>query len=123
MELNHQSTRQKLSQLQFRVFSKQHPEKDKVTERRNGIVTLCWRHQYACHAIDTGGSAEVRDNYNMNSIGWLVNLVPRVSHLTALWGEQGRQLDEMRETVIVKDVRAQKFPRTDFFKTLTAGRK
>ena len=23
----------------------------------------------------------------------------------------------------VKDVRAQKFPRTDFFKTLTAGRK
>ena len=25
--------------------------------------------------------------------------------------------------VILKDVRAQKFPRTDFFKTLTAGRK
>ena len=57
----------------------------------------------------------MRDNYNMNSIGWLVNLVPRVSHLTDLWGERGRRLDEMRETVIVKDVRAQKFPRTDFF--------
>ena len=65
----------------------------------------------------------MRDNYNMNSIGWLVNLVPRVSHLTALWSERGRRLDEMRETVIVKEVRAQKFPRTDFFKTLIAGRK
>ena len=25
--------------------------------------------------------------------------------------------------LVIKDVRAQKFPRTDFFKTLTAGRK
>ena len=29
----------------------------------------------------------------------------------------------MSMSALVKDVRAQKFPRTDFFKTLTAGRK
>jgi len=68
VELNHQSTRQKLGQLQFGMFSIQHPEKDKeVTQRRNSIVTLCWRHQYPCHAIAAGGSAEVRyKQYELN---------------------------------------------------------
>jgi len=62
VELNYQSARQKLGQLQLRMFSKQHPEKGKeITQRRNGTVTLCWRHQYPCHAIDAGGPAEVRD--------------------------------------------------------------
>ena len=28
-----------------------------------------------------------------------------------------------RNSIVLKDVRAQKFPRTDFFKNLTAGRK
>ena len=83
VELDHQSTIQKLGKLQLWMFSKQHAEKgEEVTQRRNGIVTLCWRHQYPCHAINAGGSAEVRDELNLVS---LVCSRPLYSNMRNRW--------------------------------------